>query len=72
MIRCLVLYYIPRRGWPPRSTSSGDIDDDSYGDVVPESDGAKIFMMFWIVVGLAAVFPVIIRRRTMRCGGWDG
>ena len=64
VIGCLVLYYHPKEKMGLRESIyflTVTLTTIGYGDVVPESDGAKIFMMFWIVVGLAAVFPVIIK-----------
>ena len=64
VIGCLVLYYHPKERMGLRESIyflTVTLTTIGYGDVVPESDGAKIFMMFWIVVGLAAVFPVIIK-----------
>ena len=64
VIGCLVLKYLPKENMGLRESIyflTVTLTTIGYGDVVPESDGAKIFMMFWIVVGLAAVFPVIIK-----------
>ena len=63
VIGCLVLYYSKEEMGLRESIYflTVTLTTIGYGDVVPKSDGAKIFMMFWIVVGLAAVFPVIMK-----------
>ena len=75
VIGCLVLYYHPKERMGLRESIyflTVTLTTIGYGDVVPESDGAKIFMMFWIVVGLAAVFPVIIKAADHVVRGWNG
>ena len=56
VIGCLVLKYLPKENMGLRESIyflTVTLTTIGYGDVVPETDGAKIFMMFWIVVGVS-------------------
>ena len=63
VVGCVVLYYSEEEMGVRESIYflTVTLTTIGYGDVVPKSELARIFMMFWIVVGLGGVFPVIIK-----------